>query len=343
MVFERVGAAATSQSAPNSASIDIANGFAYFASSNTTTVSKVNLSTFTEAAVIDHGGSNFTLKSSVIDTNNGFLYIGAASIRKIRLSDFTVVGNTAALTIHLPCAVIDIVNGFAYFGTEDAPDSKIHRIKLSDLTVTTLTPPGGRTFDCAVIDTVNGFAYFGTSTLAGSVFKIKLSDFSYVATLNTTANRLKAAVIDTVNGFAYFASYANQKISKIRLSDFSEEAVLDISGTGLSQFRSAVIHPTNGFAYFGTEGTPGNVLKIKLSDFTAGESVTFNPGEDYAIGAVIDSANAFMYFGAQAQVVKVYDSDLLSQVSYITGRSSFSSRGASVSGGISAGKGKRRR
>lgn len=337
MTFERVGSTPISMSSTVSASIDKVNGFAYFAAYNSKTVSKVSLSSFTEVATISHSSWNFYNNASVIDTQNGFLYLGVASaIDKIRLSDFTLVDSLTIPESHVYGAAIDETNGFAYF----TKYASIIRVNLSNFTSTTLVP-GGTNFYCIVIDTVNGFAYIGTFTATGSVIKIRLSDFSYVATLNITASRLHAAVLDEVNGFAYFASYANQKISKIRLSDFSEVAVLDTPG--FTVFRSAVIDSASGYAYFGDEITPANVVKVRLSDFTIADSITFPGGEDNAVCAVIDAANAFIYFGVVGNVVKLLDTDLVPPTTNITGRSLFSSRGASVSGGISAGKGKRRR
>ena len=84
--------------------------------------------------------------------------------------------------------------------------------------------------------------------------------------------------------------------------------------SGEDNFRSAVIDTQNGFAYFGTSTSPGQVVKVRLSDFTRVGAITFNTGEDSLRSAVIDLANGFAYFGtitSPGQVVKVRLSDFI--------------------------------
>ena len=76
--------------------------------------------------------------------------------------------------------------------------------------------------------------------------------------------------------------------------------------------RAAVIDTTNGYAYFGTDDDPGKVVKIRLSDFTEVDSLTFSPAGKKTRAAVIDTANGYAYFGTDddpGKVVKLRLSD----------------------------------
>ncbi|MFL6373829.1 MAG: hypothetical protein ACJ73D_04095, partial [Pyrinomonadaceae bacterium] len=114
--------------------IDANNGFAYFGSlTSPGAVFKVRLSDFTIVDVLVLNTNEIGLLSAVIDTVNGFAYFGTSNnnninnptfIVKIRLSDFTRVGN-----LQLPaypngqnptCAAIDTASGFVYFGLFDS-------------------------------------------------------------------------------------------------------------------------------------------------------------------------------------------------------------------------------
>jgi hypothetical protein len=126
------------------------------------------------------------------------------------------------------------------------------------------------------------------------IFKVNLSDFSYKAniTFSTGQNGAAAAALDPVRHIAYFGTYSGQ-IVKIDLTTFQEMASLS---PGLGSVASAAIDPQGGFAYFGTSSTPGNIIKIRLSDFSINQ--TLNLGRlGGASSAVIDPANGYGYFG----------------------------------------------
>ena len=77
--------------------------------------------------------------------------------------------------------------------------------------------------------------------------------------------------------------------------------------------RAAVIDTTNGFAYFGSDGSPGTLVKVRLSDFTRVAALKLDPGEDSLRSGVIDTANGFLYFAAtpvpKGKIVKIRLSD----------------------------------
>jgi hypothetical protein len=169
-------------------------------------------------------------------------------------------------------AVIDTVNGFAYFGTlaRNTPGI-IVKVRLSDFTRVgaLVLNAGDDPLRCAAIDIAGGFAYFGG--LDGDIIKVRLSNFTRVGVIETGAS-FASAVIDTTNGFAYFGGYTSPgAVVKVRLSDFTLVDVL-VLNAGEVGILSAVIDPVNGFAYFGTSSNNSNnpafVVKVRLSDFT---------------------------------------------------------------------------
>src|SRR5438552_3160046 len=315
-----------------SAVIDPAGGFAYFGTDTSPgRVVKVRLSDFTRTGVLRLTPGEDALLSAVIDTAGGFAYFGTYTepgiIIKVRLSDFTRVG---ALTLNsgeedLYSAVIDPAGGFAYFGTDTFP-GKVVKIRLSDFTrVGALTlNPGEDELGAAVIDPAAGFAYFCSFyTLPAAVVKIRLSDFTRVGALGLvqsvgppvqTDGAITSAVIDPAGGFAYFGAGLisnNDRVVKVRLSDFTRVSALTLNARETS-FFTAVIDPAAGFAYFGTQNVSGAVIKVRLSDLTRVGAVTFPTGEDTLWASVIDPAAGFAYFPtltSPGRVVKLRLSD----------------------------------
>ena len=110
----------------------------------------------------------------------------------------------------LRSAVIDTVQGFAYFGTSlgtipSSVGNKIIKIRLADFTVSGILPlelADGNSAR-AVIDIAGGFAYFGT-------VKVRLSDFSRVGRLNFRSDTFyfePPVVVDSINRYLYFGGY----------------------------------------------------------------------------------------------------------------------------------------
>jgi hypothetical protein len=171
--FTRVGALNTGQNPHNTAVIDAANGFAYFAGGG---VVKVRLSDFTKAGA---AAINETILTSVVDTTRGYAYFGTSSgkVIKLRLADFA--RSTLTLPpgeISLRAAVIDVPNNAAYFGTATRP-AKVIKVRLSDLTrveALTMGENDGSLYS-AVFDPTKGFAYFGSGTRPGVIVKLDIS------------------------------------------------------------------------------------------------------------------------------------------------------------------------
>jgi hypothetical protein len=350
--FTLVAVIETGTGFQSAALIDTNNGFAYFGSfTSPGGVVKVRLSDFTIVDVLVLNTDEVGILSGVIDTVNGFAYFGTYNnnnannptfIVKVRLSDFTRVGN-----LQLPafpngtnptCGVIDMANGYAYFGLFESHN--IIKVRLSDFTVAdTLIPTTGgvQQLRSAVIDTVNGYAYFGDTV--GKIVKLRLSDFSVTEVLSIPVDDLFCAAIDTAGGFAYFGGTAPQGVVKVRLSDFSWTYFTPFS-FGEDNLAAATIDADNGFAYFATGLAPG-VVKVRLSDFTRVGVLSFPWSwvNSRVFSSVIDTANGYAYFGTEGlrgKIAKVRLSDftLVSTLTLNSGEGNLSSAGIDPAAGF---------
>ncbi|MEO0228250.1 MAG: hypothetical protein ABIL70_09410, partial [candidate division WOR-3 bacterium] len=146
--FSRVGAI-TLNSGENyltSAVIDTQNGYAYFGTNTTPgIIVKINLSTFSRVGAITLNSGEDYLLSAVIDTQNGYAYFGIAynsslsfpKVVKINLSNFQRVEAITLVPIEEDCgegsyvqsAIIDVQNGYVYFGTE-ADSARLAKVRI---------------------------------------------------------------------------------------------------------------------------------------------------------------------------------------------------------------------
>lgn len=253
-------------------------------------------------------GQNW-IGSAVIDTTNHFAYFGTMTspsmVVKVQVPDgVSVTSMTVISSITLPAgldylsaAVIDVQNGFAYFGSSTTTGA-VAKIQLSNFTLAgTLTFNSGEgAVASVVIDTTNQLAFFGTHDSPGKIVKVKLPGLTRMGalTLQTGQNDLTSAVIDLPERqLAYFGTNTSSGVViPIFTIQFTEGVPLTL-GAGQNFLRSAVIDTTNEYAYFGTYTTPGFAIQI---DLLAGPPVitvqpqdsTVHAGETagFSIGAV---------------------------------------------------------
>ena len=102
----------------------------------------------------------------------------------------------------LLCGVIDVPNGYAYFGTYNTP-ARIIKVALGTGSAdpvrlgSTLLSTGEDNLRCAVIDPAHGYAYFGTGTSPAKIIKVALGTGAALPTpvgtliLNTGENQLR--------------------------------------------------------------------------------------------------------------------------------------------------------
>ncbi len=293
--------------------IDSAHGYAYFAvgpylcGQTYGTLFKVRLSDFTVA-----GQSSFLNHdplTGLFDPTTGFAYVGTgdAELYKVNITSLTVVAEIGAISS--PPAVIDPVNGFAYFTC----DHCIARTSLTDfLQEGVLTTPV--TPQSAVIDVAHGFAYFAG---ASHVMKIRLTDFSIV---NDTAlpsplyftgsygNGVGA--IDPPGAFAYFGGYnaatSSSVLLKIGLAKLNLVSVLNVTCATCIENdtpTTGVIDSAGTYAYFQLQNS--TIEQVRLSDFTI-TGTTGVLGAARSLTSVIDSANGFAYFPADNCAIPCY-------------------------------------
>jgi len=300
----RVGAV-TLESDENSlgcAVIDPANGYAYFGTLVSTTVS-------TPGRVVK-------------------VALGEGSSPPMRAGAVTLEAGETLLT----CAVIDPSKGYACFGvSRGSGPSRVVKVALGNGS----NPPtrtGALTLDAdeqylysAVIDPANGCAYVATSGRYSNrslerVVKVSLGSAANpfertgAVTFKYGVASMTCAVVDAANGYAYFGAYAD-RVVKVALGSGSNPPMLAGVLTldpGEGDLRSAVIDATSGYAYFGTETSPGRVVKVALGDGnsppTRVGTLTLEADEGTLYSAVIDAADGFAYFGtftSPGRVVKV--------------------------------------
>jgi hypothetical protein len=288
-------------------SIDPAGTFAYFGQSAFPgAVVKVRLSDDSVAGTLALQEDESYLSTGVLDPGHSTLIVAGwsppAKLVRIDLVTFTRVD---ALRLRSgedygSCSVIDAAAGFAYFATYTEPGIVV-KVRLSDFTrLGALTlAPGENGLTSAVIDPAGGFAYLGTYTDPGIVVKVRLSDFTRVGTLSLQPGEsyLTAASIDAGAGFAYFGTAAYYLpegspglLTKVRLSDMTRIASIDVAGPGSTVYCSAV-DPAAGYLY---AGTPAGVSRIRLSDFSMAGSLG---GFPVPLSAGLDPVGGYAYFG----------------------------------------------
>src|SRR5881628_3846865 len=146
-------------------------------------VTPVGGQTITGSLTFQRGEDNAI--TGLIDNLHGFAYFATDTlpgiIMKVRLSDLTRVGSISVRSGLFTTAIIDTVNGFAYFGTVFGV---VVKVDLSSFTVAgTLALPNSFGLFGSAIDT-SGFGYFSSGVFGpGTIYKIKLSTLTLANTL----------------------------------------------------------------------------------------------------------------------------------------------------------------
>jgi len=348
----RIGAIPLEADVTECGGIDVSNGYAYFGSPYPygTQLIKVELgegdSLPTHVAEANVSGSPL---SCIMDVTNGYAYLGLLPhppnsyfklpgiVSKVSLgAGLEAPEEVGSVTLfdggesHLRFAVMDDVNGYAYFGTSfpytpGGVLTQIIKMKLNPegdapTHVATLDLPGEEfeVLNCGVIDPVHGYAYFGTETFPSHVVKVALGSGdappTYVGHLTLNLGSIKSGVIDIANGYAYFGMYG--RVVKIALGDGSTSPTLIGALTLPGDIvESAVIDAENGYAYFGiVDDVLGfsSVVKVALGEDNAlptiAGSVALESDERNILSAVIDPTEGYAYFVTSytpSRVVKI--------------------------------------
>jgi hypothetical protein len=225
-------------------------------------------------------------------------------------------------------AVIDPVNGYAYFATANMIDPgwviKVNIQGPQPVEVgATHAMTGEVNLISGVIDVAAGYAYFGTTGSPAHIVKIALGAGddppTYVGStvLNSGENTAWGAVMDTrdpdpAHHYLYFATGTSPgyivKVAPGAGGNPPSRVSAVLLASGEDNPRRGVIDLGSGYAYFATTRGPAlnppKVVKVALTDGSAPPArvgaVNLEPGTPYTytIGsAVIDPANGYAYFG----------------------------------------------
>jgi hypothetical protein len=166
------------------------------------------------------------------------------------------------------------------------------------------------------IDTVGGFTYFiDTGTLDFLTFptiqvthfdQVRITDLgesgskTVISTFSTVASQIQnTALIDTQGQFAYFTfGQSTTTLAKFALPGFTTMVSSVALSSTLGHPTCEVLDPTTSYAYYGTDTSPGQILKIDLTNLTIVSSITLPSPNTNILSAVIDTQNHFAYFGS---------------------------------------------
>ena len=186
---------------------------------------------------------------------------GPAKVIKVRLADMT---RSDEFTLNPGEEVIFTMatdGTHAYLGLLTSPGRAV-KVRLADMTRVSSLDLADDEFQPQVAFAHDGHVYFGFQNSQSSIVKIRTSDMAQVGatTLDVGSSRITSAVHDDT--FGYFAT--GLRVTKIRLSDLSTVANLDLSGINPRDEFLAVVADRSS-AYFATDGSPSSVVKVRLA------------------------------------------------------------------------------
>lgn len=212
-----------------------------------------------------------SLKSSAIDTTNGYAFFGTRTspgkIVRIRLSDFTRVDAITLTSGENDLYTASQSGNYAYFVT-NAATSKVKKMNMSTFTIeASLTLPTLGQVISSVI--VGNTLYLGTSGYPGRIYKVNLESFTYETYYQFSQYYTVSQSLSSDGTYLYSADSGDSKITKIRLSTFAFVSALTIKSQWL---MSPVI---NNYLYCDLYADYTDMLaKIDLSTFTILSTMT---------------------------------------------------------------------
>ncbi len=304
--------------------VDLSTGFGYVGvcpnNPATARIAKVDLATMTVVDTLILPPDHFCASTAVIDTTGPTPYayfgtVGPSSnglIEKINLTSFTLEDTlTTTGSNYLRSSIIDLADGFMYFGDNQSP-ARISKIDIASFTEDGASPltlnSGEDTATAMVLDDSGAthFAYVGTSTDPGRIVKINLSTFTRVSavTASNGMRYIRAGAIDTAGGLAYFGGETDPaRVAKFDLSTFTEVDSVELQGNNV---LSMSIDPADDTLIVGLgSGGPGTTsqgraVRLRLSDFSVQGSALgqyfADGGEESFATSFIDAANDLVYF-----------------------------------------------
>jgi hypothetical protein len=272
------------------AEIDLTNGFLYLTAGghiegstalSPARVMKIKLNGPTQAMtkvgqlVLENTDQEIT--SSVIDLTNQFMYVTTGMPQKIikidldvspslppvKADEITLVptpSDSPNEMVGYQSAVIDTVNGYAYFGSStNFADPTFDGTQRAFITKVDIDPT-------RTLEVVSRLNLLPPNTNSDDYYN---ANYVYFPNLNDPLNHVfPAASIDSTNGYAYFPvsrlneprSLAINKIMRIHLSDFTRKSIRDElfyteESSGL--IKGTIFRPSTGRGYLIRSGTTG--------------------------------------------------------------------------------------
>lgn len=253
-----------------------------------------------------------------IDATGSFAYAvtcsrgPTAEILRINLSTFTV-DDSATLTTNCARAIV-LQDDSIFVTTSD----RLYRINAS-----TFGPSGPSTTDFVAIDdfgnaldVYGSFAYIGhhAGSSGNRITKVNVSgsSMSVASTFASGGNYPMSLEIDPAGTFAYVTHTISHSLAKIRLSDDSVVASLQVGqqpyGLALDDSGAHAYVPSAARETFGTLTTPPWLVRVNLGSFTIDDTVTLP--FYWAFGVDVNASGTTAYVGQDREGANLAKVDL---------------------------------
>lgn len=237
-------------------------------------------------------------KNSVLVTNNA-----GGEVELALSGDWTQGAAYAAFDTDGGGDVNDIVTDgdILYAGAGSTSGDNFTAIDISDISSGVMTKAGGVSIsgDITSVSVSNGYAFLATTNNSQEVVVVRLSDYSIVNTLDLPrgADALASAISGATLFIGRFSS-GDPELYEINISSpespLSASNSLDINGS----VNAITIY--NGYASLATTDTSGELVVVRLSDFTQVNSLDLPGG-----AATTDIAN----FASDLYITRISSGD----------------------------------
>ncbi|KAJ5067154.1 hypothetical protein M0811_13203 [Anaeramoeba ignava] len=287
--------------------IDLINQKVYIEFGNPIIIVKVDLNGWNEESNLTL--SNYQFIGSVIDVDNGILYVSTdtssgtnATIYKIELSTFTQIDyllvNLTSVG-KLQYGVIDNSTQMMYFGTYQNP-MRIVKINLTDFTsVDSINASSSQYCMGAGIDSLNGIAYFSSAN--NYLFKVNLTTFTIEDSYNWSGYYTKTIGINSDVSKAYIPQNKYQ-ITEINLPSLTEGNSSNF--ISYTDPRMILTDELNRIGYIYFYDLNGIIAKVDLESFELVDYLLLSLSDTLYYGE-IDSINGFIYLFLTYNDVKI--------------------------------------
>ncbi|MBL0349145.1 MAG: hypothetical protein IPP68_02055 [Elusimicrobia bacterium] len=197
----------------------------------------------------------------------------------------------------LAAGAVDTADDYAYFVAPTRPGALL-RIRLSDFTRAGELFLGPDEIDSGflALDPLGRFAYTDANINPGRLVKISLNTFQRVGALSLATGKWPdAAALDPARGWLWTTAVnANQRLTKVRLSDFREASpVLEIpAGNSLD---TIAYDTATGVGYFVETGAAPRLVQADFLTMTRLAELPLAVDEVFPKAIVLDRARGFLY------------------------------------------------